>query len=566
MFSRCSTRKTLQFVKKAFVRVEKTISSAQEKISQSPSLQEQRELELFIFLQEQKIKQLELLKHFQVGEWVCRNNTKFLEAGEIIDIYLDKEDYPVIVVAYDLQDKPQQENPVCLRKCSAEELNYQWYEFKIVRKIDRYECGNAKVIEKFLTESELELTRANLVKASKGQLADYQKQVAYCKNRIFSLTSKLPSPLNSLPSEQMTLDFKGFEDTKESKISDKQLKMISRLYGNERGETKFKVIGISEIKCDPKCQQREALDLEVVEEYKQFLLDGGELPSVKVKFDGINYWLYDGFHTLQAFKDIGRDKISVDFTPGTLRDAILASCGVNASHGLRRSNQTKRNAVMTLLKDEEWKNWSDNEISKKCQVSQPFVSRLRKNLTYNVLSDKTEIQENLTEELASDKPEDNNTRKYINKHGTESTMNVKNIGKKDRSSNIILFPDTTKFKPKQLVELNLASLEGVSEELKLINHHYCQVDSEVEGANLYRIKSLKKSADKLHTVKAEDLTLVKQVAITFTTNYTPEEYLELIEEFGDRAMLEEIIYESISQAISNRRTKKKNGHQSRPIA
>lgn len=42
-----------------------------------------------------------------------------------------------------------------------------------------------------------------------------------------------------------------------------------------------------------------------------------------------------------------------------------------------RSAADKRRAVMTLLGDPESRQWSDREIARRCQVSQPFVSKLR---------------------------------------------------------------------------------------------------------------------------------------------------------------------------------------------
>ncbi len=66
-------------------------------------------------------------------------------------------------------------------------------------------------------------------------------------------------------------------------------------------------------------------------------------------------------------------------------------------------------AVKRLLTDPEWSAWSDYEVAEQCSVSQPFVLKLRKEFTNNVISE--------------------NPRKYITKHGTESVMATGNIGK-----------------------------------------------------------------------------------------------------------------------------------------
>jgi hypothetical protein len=76
-----------------------------------------------------------------------------------------------------------------------------------------------------------------------------------------------------------------------------------------------------------------------------------------------------------------------DVRRGALRDAMLAAAGANITHGFRRSNADKRRAVLTLLRDEEWSAWSDAEIARRCGVSQPFVGKIRAELspsqTYN---------------------------------------------------------------------------------------------------------------------------------------------------------------------------------------
>jgi hypothetical protein len=69
---------------------------------------------------------------------------------------------------------------------------------------------------------------------------------------------------------------------------------------------------------------------------------------------------------------------------GGLRDAILHSAGANSDHGVRRTNADKRRAVMLLLKDPEWSQWSDREIARRCAVATDTVSRYRKELGASV--------------------------------------------------------------------------------------------------------------------------------------------------------------------------------------
>ncbi|SFI85528.1 hypothetical protein SAMN02799642_02923 [Methylobacterium brachiatum] len=69
-----------------------------------------------------------------------------------------------------------------------------------------------------------------------------------------------------------------------------------------------------------------------------------------------------------------------DVRQGGLRDAILHSAGANAAHGLRRSNADKRRAVLMLLQDEEWGQWNNSEIARRCAVDEGLVRRMRAEL------------------------------------------------------------------------------------------------------------------------------------------------------------------------------------------
>lgn len=130
-------------------------------------------------------------------------------------------------------------------------------------------------------------------------------------------------------------------------------------------------------------QPRAALDNETLAEYVEAMAAGAKFPAVEVFYDGHDYWLVDGFHRVNAALTAGRTQINATVIAGTQRDAILYSAGANARHGLRRTNADKRRAVERLLRDDEWVKWSDREIARRCIVTQPFVSKLRSELTDN---------------------------------------------------------------------------------------------------------------------------------------------------------------------------------------
>lgn len=137
------------------------------------------------------------------------------------------------------------------------------------------------------------------------------------------------------------------------------------------------------IRIDGGTQPRASINESVVAEYAEALTEGAKLPAVVVFHDGADYWLADGFHRYHATRRIGALDIDVEIKQGTKRDAVLYSVGANHAHGLRRTNEDKRNAVLTLLRDDEWMAWSDNKIAKACAVDHKTVASVRASILGN---------------------------------------------------------------------------------------------------------------------------------------------------------------------------------------
>lgn len=137
--------------------------------------------------------------------------------------------------------------------------------------------------------------------------------------------------------------------------------------------------------------------------------------------------LVDGCHRLEAAKQIGLKEILCTIHKGDYRHAKLLSASANILNGLHRTNADKRRAVMKVLSDPQWYQWSDQLIARHCGVTQPFVSKLRakmRRLTDNVIGDQP---------LGAECTE----RRFITKHGTPAVMH---LPARQKSKTIIATP------------------------------------------------------------------------------------------------------------------------------
>jgi len=491
----------------------------------------------------------------EIGKWVKRPSQKDKKPGQIIDIKIHYRK-PAIEIQWWQDSATKLESPKNLKLIQTKDLEYHWDGSKypkFVRNIDNFECDDLELIQSQLTELEEYRKRGNQLGQPKDALENYDQQIAYLKKRVALIKQKDIENAEPHEIEQLTLI------SPNNNHSTEQLQILKRF---AQRKTEPSALLISKITRDTRTQQREQLDLKVVEEYREAFISGIQLPPVKVKFDGTHYWLYDGFHTIRAAELAGRKEILAEITPGNLRDAILESVGVNAAHGLRRSRETKRRAVTTLLKDPVWGKWSDREIARQCKVSNTLVSNIRKQLT-----------KNLTVNVDSD-----NHKNYTDKHGNISTMNTANIGKTDpenaetdkltNSSTNPPEPQPTlnnhqpqektkptttvaEFETNQLVELQFTSFDGVSENLKLLNHHYGVITSKVEVGNGYNVKFFdqKHKPTASYVIQIDDLKPVQHASLTLT--FEPKEYIALMNIYGDRTQLRDVIKQLLTGVNQN---------------
>lgn len=139
---------------------------------------------------------------------------------------------------------------------------------------------------------------------------------------------------------------------------------------------------IDKIKTDPRAQFRVELKQDTVDNYAALLKEGTAFPAVDVFADAEtgDHILADGFHRIAAAKQAAMSSFPARLHAGNLRDAVLFSLGANREHGLYRSNDDKRKAVVFCLRDPELHQKPQREIARLCGVTQAMVSKVHNEL------------------------------------------------------------------------------------------------------------------------------------------------------------------------------------------
>lgn len=91
-------------------------------------------------------------------------------------------------------------------------------------------------------------------------------------------------------------------------------------------------------------------------------------------------WLADGFHRARAATQIGALTFQARVRPGSKVAALHYALATNQKHGQPLSNDDKNRIVSLALQDPAWAEFSDGVLAKKLMVSQPLVSRHRREL------------------------------------------------------------------------------------------------------------------------------------------------------------------------------------------
>lgn len=127
-------------------------------------------------------------------------------------------------------------------------------------------------------------------------------------------------------------------------------------------------------------QIRCRLSEETIRDYMDAVRDGAVLPPVVLFNEGPGRPLYlaDGFHRVEVARRLAQKTIRAEVREGGYAEALAFALGANSSHGLRRTNEDKRNAVRVAWENRKMLFGVDNpsarSVAEACGVSANFVS------------------------------------------------------------------------------------------------------------------------------------------------------------------------------------------------
>lgn len=260
-------------------------------------------------------------------------------------------------------------------------------------------------------------------------------------------------------------------------------------------------IALTKLRTDGDTQPRAMLNQDVIAEYTEAMLEDVKFPAITVFHDSANYWIADGFHRFFAAKRANVPEIECEIVQGTLREAQLYSVGANSNHGLRRTNEDKRKAVLTLLNDLEWAEWSDHEIARRCNVSHVTVGRVKKSINLEQ-----------TERKYKDKHGNINKMKFDPKQPSE-VETLKTLEKTEEPEDYrlqelsVAHTELAEENERLLDKLAIANMEGTAEEKAAAEETIASLRIQLKTATA-ELEALKVSRDQYQAKAAE---MAKQI-------------------------------------------------------
>jgi hypothetical protein len=278
-------------------------------------------------------------------------------------------------------------------------------------------------------------------------------------------------------------------------------------------------VKLSQVRIDGGTQGRVEIDQQHAYQMVEMMKEGYEFDPMDTNFDGVDYWMVDGFHRYHAYTLMGIKEVEIKYIPGTLDEAIIRSYGVNSRHGKTRTSADRQKIVESALANPLLKDATTYELAKICVVSQSFVAGVRdpskkkkqkENLEKHIkkkalaLTSQTSIQENSDQVGA----QQNTSQTSIEKTTATPVPGMNDGAAPDeaelRATEMAMQADQDAMY--KLLESNDA-LSTAHAEIKRLNLSYAQLDVRFKGLMNERnqavkmVKELQKQLDKINKAK-----------------------------------------------------------------
>ncbi len=141
-----------------------------------------------------------------------------------------------------------------------------------------------------------------------------------------------------------------------------------------------KLIFIQDIDLKGSPMVRSHIREEVVEEYASiYKRDKVKMPPVELfTEDNKVYLLGDGAHRTYALLSLKSKTIEANIHKGTREDALRFALTANERHGIRRTNDDKRNSIREAVR--QWPKCSDSQVAAICAVDKHTVTAVREDM------------------------------------------------------------------------------------------------------------------------------------------------------------------------------------------
>lgn len=150
--------------------------------------------------------------------------------------------------------------------------------------------------------------------------------------------------------------------------------------GNSPESPKCLDIALAHIDLSKGIQVREKINSQTIDSYAEAMsTESAKFPPIRLWLIGEQLVISRGFHRVEAARKAGQKTIKAQVFEGTYQQAVIDALGSNATHGLPRTPEDKRKAVLMALEhlDPEI---SNGTVAAYCRVSPTFVSKVKSTL------------------------------------------------------------------------------------------------------------------------------------------------------------------------------------------